>query len=199
MLPFVIWIARAGTIAWGSWWAFWKLKEETYEGAVLTAINDDYNSKTWYTERGLTESQVYQIIARFRYYIINKILEFPKTREDVLEFQKKIGADLNFPANSRPYSGIFVVIAALMARIKPETETLSTSAGTLYEYIRGGVTKSDAAINLPVDIIKRAGQEVVKIEDSLPWFLKSKNLTIIAAVGGGIYLFGPAIRKQLRK
>jgi len=199
MIPFVIWIARAGTVAWASWWAFWKLKEETYEGAVLNAIDKAYGGDKWYLERGLSEGQVYAIIARFRYYIVNALLPFPKSREDVLEFQKKIGTDLKFPANSRPYSAIFVVITALMYRIKPDTATATTSPGTLYEYIRGGVTKSDAALNVPFDIIKKAGEEVSKIDNSLPWFLKSKNITIIAALGGGIYLFGPAIRKQLAK
>lgn len=199
MIPFVIWIARAGTVAWGAWWAFWKLKEETYEGAILNAIDKAYGGDKWYLERGLSEGQVYSIIARFRYYIVNSLLPFPKSREDVLEFQSKIGKDLKFPANSRPYSAIFVVITALMYRIKPDTETATTAAGTLYEYIRGGVTKSDAALNVPADIIKKAADEASKIDNSLPWFLKSKNLTMIAAVGGGIYLFGPAIRKQLAK
>ena len=197
MIPFVIWIARAGAIAWGSWWAFWKLKEETYEGAVLNAINKAYGGEKWYLDRGLSEGQVYQIIARFRYYVINDILPFPKTREDVLEFQKKIGQDLKFPANSQPYSAIFVVIAALMARIKPDTETPTTSAGTLYEYIRGGVTQADKAANLPLDVVKKAGEELVKVENKLPWFLQSKNVALIAGIGITVYLFGPAIRKNL--
>lgn len=199
MIPFVIWIARAGTIAWASWWAFWKLKEETYEGAVLNAINSAYGGDNWYLERGLSEGQVYQIIARFRYYIVNDVLPFPQNRDDILKFQKLIGSDLKFPENSRPYSAIYVVISALMLRIKPDTSTATTSPGTLYEYIRGGVTKSDKAANLPVEVVKKASQEVIKIDDNLPWFLKSKNLVKIAAIAGGIYLFGPFIRKELSK
>lgn len=200
MIPFVIWLAQAGTVAWGSWWVFWKLKEETYEGAVLNAINDAYGNDRWYIDRGLSEGQVYQIIARVRYYTVNRIFPFPRPKNavEINQMQAAIGKDLGFQPGSQQYNAIFNVLAALMVRIKPDTATATTSKGTLFEYIRGGVTESDSAAKLPAAVVEAATQQIIKVENKLPWFLKSKNLAWIAGIGIGVYLFGPAIRERLK-
>lgn len=202
MIPLAVWLIRAGFTGWLVSLGLSKVKEATYEGAILNALNNTYaleDGKLWYVRWGLSENQALRIIERIRYYVINNILPFPSDGDKMLAMARAIAADMHISRDSLPYKGVLNVVVGVSKDITPETSTPTTSKGTLYNYIRGGITAADKIAALPAQAASAALDPIRKADELLPWYLRPSTLLIFGGVILFSYYFGPTIRRALNK
>lgn len=176
LIPLSIALSTGGAAS-----GFGYLMLSTYEGKVLSFLQNKNNPpyKNYPIEPWkMSENIALQAIGKMRWYVVNKKANINDNKE-LLGLAKKIMLDLNMPLDSL---GVRRMTAFLMS----VRDDVKKTDGSLYSYIRGGLTDRDLIVKRLTSVSEKSTD---LIEKTLPWFLKPRNILKIA-IGGGLAYVG---------